>query len=348
MILASLFDSGLSYKKLETLLKKCLGLKDWSFVIKTKESNYHVPVKQLNIKGEKRFNSPQYMKKLIRTSRLPENVKNMSLRVLECLITAESRAHKVPSRNVHFHELNSLDTLIDVVGCCFALDLLKIDKIFCSPINIGSPAFATLEILKDKKIPVYTKNSKEELATPTGVAIISTICSDFGDMPVMEVEKSGYGAGTKNLPGNLLCVLIGTTKERQAVKYDKDEVVSLETNIDDMDPRIYPYIMDKILKAGAKDVWFNQVLMKKGRPGIVFSVLCNQKDENKILELIFNETTTIGIRRNLVKRYVLKRENKSEEKISYLNNGKYKVKSEFKLAHKKALKAKIPLYKIMK
>ncbi|MCB4790587.1 MAG: LarC family nickel insertion protein [Elusimicrobia bacterium] len=349
MILASLIDAGLSVKHLESVIKNGLKLGNWRLITKATDSLYHIPLKQLKVQGEKHFNSPGSMLGLIKNSGLSSKAKVVSLKILSLLISAEASAHKIKKNQAHFHELNSLDTMIDVVGVSIALDLLGIDEVYSSFINIGKPAPASLAMIKERKLPVYSNNSVLELATPTGIAIISNISKGFGDMPLIRLERSGMGAGTIKAANNYLAVMIGEAQntKKQLTYYGQDEVILLDTNIDDMDPRIFPYLIDKLLTLGAKDAWLEQVLMKKGRPGIVLSVMCEREKEKTIVDTIFNETTTLGIRRQENKRYILKRKRINDIKIAFLKNGKVKSNLEFEVAKKKSIARKIPLKNIL-
>lgn len=342
MIIASLIDSGLSAEILEKTLKKKLKTKDWELKVSITK-NYHFPAKNLSVSGERHFTSPFEIRNIIKKSDLSDTVKKNSLKILDTLISAESKVHGVPTGKVHFHELNSMDTLIDITGACQALELLNIDKVFCSEINIGRPAPATLEILKEKQLPVYS-NSTFETATPTGISIISNIAESFGAMPALVIEKSGYGAGTNEIPNmqNFLQVIIGSS-ELLKNTFEKDEVIILETNIDDMDLRVFPYVMENLFSAGAKDVWFTQIIMKKGRPAVKLSVICDLNHENEIVDIIFNETTTLGIRRMPCSRHILKRELSDGKKKAFLKKSKVKISAEYEVAKQKAIKTHQPV-----
>ena len=348
MILASLIDAGLSARQLGGKLKNALKIPGWRLSVSECE-RHHMPAKLLKVKGDVSFDSPRQMRNIITRAAFTGAAKKNMLSILDTLVLAESRVHNVPAGKVHFHELNSIDTLIDISGACLALEMLGIAQVQASPINVGRPAPATLKIITEKKTPVYSTIPDVELATPTGIAIITTLATSFGDMPCLHPEKAGFGAGEKILAGipNLLSVIIGTTRPQPA-GYDMDETVLLETNIDDMDPRLYPYVTEKLFSAAAKDVWLTQVLMKKGRPGIVLSVLCAAQQEKELIDIIFKETTTLGIRRSLHPRYTLKREKKDDEKIALLPNGKTRKKSEFEDARQKALKSSHPLRNILR
>ncbi|MFQ5584290.1 MAG: nickel pincer cofactor biosynthesis protein LarC, partial [Calditrichia bacterium] len=225
--------------------------------------------------------------------------------------------HNQPIKKVHFHEIGAVDTIIDVVGALAGLKLLGIEKVFCSPINVGSgfidfshgrypvPAPAAAELLKD--VPIYSTDSGGELTTPTGAAIITEIAHGFGDMPEMKTERIGYGAGTKDFKQpNVLRVFIGEIL--QPTDLEMDLVSVIETNIDDMNPQIYDHLFDVLFSNGALDVFLSNIAMKKNRPAVKLTVLCDNADEKKFSGLIFRETSSIGVRIRQEKRYKLSRE----------------------------------------
>ncbi|SEF40734.1 hypothetical protein SAMN05660865_00170 [Caloramator fervidus] len=249
--------------------------------------------------------------KLIDESSLNDNIKRISKKIFKILAEAEAKVHGQNIEEVHFHEVGAVDSIIDIVGVAICIDYLKPDKIISSYVNTGSgfvkcqhgilpvPAPATLNILKD--VYIYSDERKFELTTPTGAAILKGLCSEFVEGFNMKVKAVGYGCGKINSEKpNVLRVVLG--------EENKDDVVLLETTIDDMNPQIYGYVMDKLFEVGALDVYFTPVYMKKNRPGIVMSVITKVEDEENIVETIFKETTTIGIRRFDIKRYELQRQ----------------------------------------
>jgi uncharacterized protein (TIGR00299 family) protein len=248
---------------------------------------------------------------LIDGSTLNENVKNMSKSIFKILAEAEAKVHGKNIYEVHFHEVGAVDSIIDIVGTAICIDYIKPDKVFSAPINTGSgfvrcqhglmpvPAPATLNILKD--VPIYSDEREFELTTPTGAAIIRYLSSEFKKHPEMKVKRVGYGCGKRNTEKpNVLRVILGED--------DSQDSCILEATIDDMNPQIYGYLMDKLFEAGAKDVYFTPVYMKKNRPGIVVTITAPIKKEDKIKEVIFSETTTIGIRKFNIERTELQRE----------------------------------------
>lgn len=348
MIIASLLDAGLSTALLEKKLKNALKISGWSLKLST-VGRYHYPAKLLTVKGEKQFSSPHEIVRILKRSKLSAPTKAKAIAIIETIIRAESKVHGIPKDQVHFHELNSIDTLIDVAGSCLALEILGVDRVYSSPLNMGRPAPASLEIVKEKKTPVFSDNSIYELSTPTGTAVITNIAESFGPMPPMIIEKTGISTGTQVIAGkhNILQAFIG----RPVIESDdagKDKVVLLETNIDDMDPRIYPYVSELLLKSGAKDVWLTQIIMKKGRPGITLSVICDTENEGKAADIIFNETTTLGIRRMPITRHILPREYGKSHKTAILPSGKNRSRIEYETAKTQAKNSKTPLKTILR
>ncbi|MFH1666235.1 MAG: nickel pincer cofactor biosynthesis protein LarC [Elusimicrobiota bacterium] len=344
MMLSSLIDCGLNPKKLEIALKKTLKIKNWKLSFK-KIQKGHAQAVHIDVISDYRFHSTSDMRAVISKSALSATVKEKSLQILDVLISAESKIHGTPKNKVHFHEMNSIDTLIDITANVLALNMLGIEKVYSTNINIGRIAPAALEILTAKKVPVYSSTAQFELTTPTGAAIISTLVESF-NQPVLKIEKYGFGAGTFDVPGasNLLTVMIGNQSENIA----HDKVILLETNIDDLDPRVYPDLSEKLFEAGALDVWLTNITMKKGRPAIKLSILCKEKLETELSNIVFKETTTIGIRRLAYDRHILLRTQNGEHKIATLPDGTTKKSAEYRDAVKKAAANKTPLYKLLK
>jgi uncharacterized protein (DUF111 family) len=217
--------------------------------------------------------------------------------------------------------------------------------VYSSELNVGTLAPATLWILKTRKVPVYSTDIKSELVTPTGAAIISALSEEFGNLPTLKIERYGFGAGNYKLcsgQNDVLKIIIGEQKN----SYKEEDLIILETNIDDMDTRVYPYIIDKLFSSGALDVWLTNVIMKKGRPGFVLNVLTESENEQKLIDIIFKETTTLGIRKQIVTRYKLDRYKKGRYKIGLLPDGTKKYQTEFDtVVNKLKQKNNISLYK---
>ncbi|MEM3786156.1 MAG: nickel pincer cofactor biosynthesis protein LarC [Candidatus Micrarchaeaceae archaeon] len=246
---------------------------------------------------------------IIDSSTLNEKIKKISKDIFFKIAKAESTIHNKNINDVHFHELSGIDTIIDVVGSIIGFELLGIDKIYASAIPIGSgfvkaehgyipiPAPATIEILKG--LPVYSNNIEDEITTPTGAAIIATVAEQVGFMPQMKLVKTGYGAGKKDFKiPNLLRIMVGETIDNLVTK----KQLVIETAIDDMNPQIYEYLMQKLFEAGVLDVFYTPIFMKKQRPATLVTILTEPYKKNLVSEIIFKETTSIGYREYFVEK----------------------------------------------
>jgi len=256
------------------------------------------------------------IKQIIEGSALSAAVKQRAVQIFTRLAEAEARVHNEPVDHVHFHEVGALDAIVDVVGAAICFDALKIDRFICSPIHVGSgmvkmahgqfpvPPPAVTELLKG--VPFYSSEIKGELLTPTGAAIITTVCSGYGPIPQMITEATGYGAGTREYQDfpNVLRVLLGETDDTGATD---ERLWMLETNLDDASPQIIGHVMERVLESGALDCFFTPVQMKKNRPGVLLSVLCSANEKEALLKLLFTETTTLGVRSYEVIRRALER-----------------------------------------
>lgn len=264
--------------------------------------------------------------KIIYQSRLSDGVKERAARIFSRLAEAEARVHNMPVERIHFHEVGAMDAILDVVGACIGFEALGIERFISSALHVGSgmvemahgrfpvPPPAVAELLKDA--PVYSSDITGELVTPTGAAIISTVASQYGAMPAMKVEGVAYGAGTRDYPRfpNALRLLVGQSEAAEAGsqqfsqhRLQEERLVMLETNIDDMAAQRFGYLMERALELGALDCFFTPVQMKKNRPGVLVSILCRPEDVGKLSELLFSETTTLGVRETEVKRRALER-----------------------------------------
>lgn len=333
MTLGALIDAGLSIKELKSHLSK-LPIDNYNITAKKVKKNGIAATKvDVIVKVRQKERRLSDIKKIINNSKLDKSIKNNSNSIFERLARAEAKVHKTSVSNIHFHEVGAIDAIVDIVGAVIGLHLLGIENICASSINTGTgfiksahgilpvPGPATAELLKG--LPVYSTDTKMEMTTPTGAAIISTLSKDFGLMPKMDIKSIGYGAGTFNSPDmpNLLRIFIGEMKNPAK----EENTILLETNIDDMNPQIYEYVMDKLFASGALDVYLTPIIMKKGRPATMLSVLAKKDDAKKLSDIIFRETTSIGLRVQEIGRSKAERENK-EIKTKY---GKVRVKIAF-------------------
>jgi pyridinium-3,5-bisthiocarboxylic acid mononucleotide nickel chelatase len=258
------------------------------------------------------------IKRIISSSNLSDQVKQRAQAIFQRIGEAEAKIHDVPIEAVHFHEVGAIDSMVDIVGACVAFDALKIGRIISSPLHVGSGTFqcahgtypvpgpATAELLKG--VPIYSKDVEGELVTPTGAAIISTLAESYGPMPMMKIEKIGYGAGTRDYPKfpNALRAIIGEVEED--ADHAPGAVTVIEANIDDLNAQVFGYLMEKALAAGALDIFYTPAQMKKNRPGVLLTLLCDPTDRERMCELIFRETTTLGVRYRNERREILTRE----------------------------------------
>jgi len=304
MILGSLVDAGLNPNGFRETLKKLriptvrLKIKK---VLKGGLSATHVIVEG---RGEKRHHrSLQEILRIVKRSSLEAEVKEKSREVFERIASVEAKIHRVAMEEVHFHELGGLDSIVDIVGAVWGIRQMAIEKVFVSRVNVGGgfvkcehgilpvPAPATLSLMKGR--PIYSSGVERELLTPTGAALLTTLGSEFGSMPMISVERIGYGAGRDDLPHpNLLRLIVGTSTPASA----KERVIVVETNIDDMNPQIYDYVMEKLLAMEVLEIFITPILMKKNRPGHLLTVISPSEKLSAITKFLLTETTTLGLR----------------------------------------------------
>ncbi|BAQ66014.1 nickel pincer cofactor biosynthesis protein LarC [Geminocystis sp. NIES-3709] len=260
------------------------------------------------------------IKNLINKGNLPPQVKENSIAIFQQLAIAEGKVHGISPEKVHFHEVGATDAIVDIVGTCLGLDYLNIQKLYCSALPTGGgtikadhgilpvPVPAVLQLWQTRQIPIYSNGINKELVTPTGAAIVTTLAEDFGQPPSMKLKKMGFGAGSQDLAiPNILRLWLG---EKETVD-NLETIAVLETQIDDTNPQIFGYLLEELLKIGAKDVFTQPVSMKKSRLGILLTVICDVEKIDQCEMLIFRETTTIGIRRQIQQRKALEREIKT-------------------------------------
>jgi uncharacterized protein (TIGR00299 family) protein len=265
---------------------------------------------------EKQHRHLSDIERIIDNSRLGARVKDRARRIFARLAEAEARVHNVPVERIHFHEVGALDSIVDVVGACVGFELLGVERFVCSPLHVGSgtvemahgrfpvPPPAVAELLRGA--PVYSTEVRGELVTPTGAAIVSTLCESFGPLPPLTVEATGYGAGSRDYEKfpNVLRVLVGESAEDGGT----EKLLMIETNVDDVTPQVIGYVTEQALARGALDCFVTPVQMKKNRPGVLVSILCRPSEREAMFDLLFAETTTIGARSYEVERRALERE----------------------------------------
>ena len=320
MLLGALMDSGLSVDLLKNELAKLqlthydLQLKkvvkkgisgSQALVIIDQEHHHHHHRHLSNIV------------EIIENSDLSSSVKAASIQIFNRLAEAEAKVHQTTVEKIHFHEVGAMDSIIDVVGTVAGLELLGIDKLYCSPLHVGAgfikcahgtlpvPAPATAELIRN--LPIYSTGVEGELLTPTGAAILATLSSGFGPMPAMSVDTWGYGAGSSEpaIP-NLLRMAIGQTPN-DLDGYEMEQAAVIETNIDDMTPQIYDYLIENLLEQGVMDIFLTHAQMKKNRPGTLLTVVCKPEMIAQVSDFLMHETTTIGLRWRIDNRIKAKR-----------------------------------------
>jgi len=279
-----------------------------------------VPAPHKHDQGHNHGRNLGEIRKIIGAAAISERAKRTAIAIFEALGEAEARIHATTIDKVHFHEVGAVDAMVDIVCAAVGAEALGVDEIICSPLNVGGgtvkcahgtipvPAPATVELLKDA--PVYSSGLQVELVTPTGAAIVRTLSKRFASFPAMKIEKSGYGAGSRDFPEhpNVVRLVIGESAAPVlASKTASETIAVLEANLDDLNPQVFGYVMDRLLEEGALDAFGMPVQMKKSRPGTLLTVLCKPEDASKLTQIIFTETTTLGVRRRDEMRQTLAR-----------------------------------------
>jgi hypothetical protein len=371
MVLGALVDAGADLRPIESELRK-LGLEGWTISaekvkrgqifathvnVATAEGHHHRGLSIILDRIEKAQLAP----------RAAERARKIFTRLAE----AEANVHHLPVEQVHFHEVGAVDSIVDIVGACIGFELLGIDEFACSPLDVGAgqvmtahgllpvPAPATADLLRGA--PIYTSGIQKELVTPTGAAIATTLSIRYSKIPEMTMRAIGYGAGSMDFPekANVLRLLIGERESAAAGENLHGEsdapITVIETNVDDMSPQIYGYFVDRALAAGALDVFSTAVQMKKNRPGQLITILCEPTNVSRLTDLLFSETTTIGVRLYEARRRTLAREFLSVDtghgpvrmKISRLNGSVLNATPEYDDCQRIAAEKGIPLKDVL-
>ncbi len=320
MILGALLDAGLPLEHLQNELAK-LSLSHYDLqvvkVVKRGLSGSQALVTIDHDHHHHHHRNLEDIRAIIEGSSLDPAIKDDSLKIFTRLAEAEAKVHQTEVASIHFHEVGAMDAIIDVVGAAIGIRGLGIEKIYCSPLHVGTgtvecahgllpvPAPATAELITGK--PVYATGVQGELLTPTGAAILTTLAAEFGPMPAMTMERVGQGAGTADRSlANLLRLFIGRVAPG-LTKYEVEQTVVIETTIDDMNPQFYDFLIERVLQQGALDIFFASVQMKKNRTGVLVTILCRLEQLAGLADFIFRETTTIGLRWRLDQRLRLNR-----------------------------------------
>jgi hypothetical protein len=314
MTVGALVDAGADWNALEAALTS-LDLGATFRVEKTKRKGLSASKFSVEFTEQKKHRHLPHIEKIVLAGKLSNRAQRNALAVFRKLGEAEAKSHDVPLEKVHFHEVGAVDSICDIVGACVALDLLGIDEVRSSRVNVGSgtvntehgvlpvPAPATAELLKGR--PVYSAGPETELTTPTGAALLSTLAVEFGSLPPLRVLAQGFGAGDKDFASqaNVLRALIG---ERTSAS-EATTVSVIEANIDDSTPQVLGYAMERLFKSGALDVTLTSIFMKKNRPGTMISIIARPETTEQLASVLLAETTTLGLRTYQAERRVMER-----------------------------------------
>jgi len=360
MFLGGLLDAGLPFNSLKKAIET-LGISGYFLESKQDMKNDLSATRfTVNVEhGEHTHRGLSDIKKIIEQSGLSDNVKKKSIGIFESIAREEGKIHGRSPDEIHFHEVGAIDSIIDIVGTVFGIEYMGIESISVSSLPLGSgfvesghgripiPAPATIALLKD--VPVYDSGLKYEMVTPTGAVLVKELADSFGSMPPMVVDKIGYGAGTRDLSDrpNMLRIIIG----KEASEKQVETVALLEANLDDTNPECLGFLMDRLLKEGALDVVFCPVQMKKNRPGTQLQVIGRVHQMEDLMNIIFRECSTLGVRFRYSQRKVL---NRSQEEIEspwgkmiikkvILPDGSSKILPEYEVCKKIAEENNIPL-----
>jgi uncharacterized protein (TIGR00299 family) protein len=359
MFVGAMLDLGLPLTKLKSELKKIPTLRYTLTVSKKTVHSIRATRFHVVCPDEESARSWKQIQSLINRSSLHNTVKEIGIDIFSRLAEAEGKIHGVAPEKVHFHEIGATDSIVDIMAAAIGAHELGIDAFHFSRIPLGRgithalhgplpiPGPATLELLKG--IPVQGINLNSETVTPTGAGIVRALGKGFGVQPNMTIEKIGYGTGQKDFadPPNLFRLVIGT----DSVPWSQEEMLVIETNIDDMNPELYDYVFDRLLAAGARDVFLSPIQMKKNRPGTLLRVIAEPKDRDTLARTIFSETSTIGVRYHPVGRIILKRKSENLKtpygtirvKVVEEPNGINRVAPEYDDLKRIASAKKIPL-----
>jgi uncharacterized protein (TIGR00299 family) protein len=300
---------------------------------------------------------------ILQKSDLPEKIIAQASEIFTRLGSVEARIHGLELKHVHLHELGGLDTIVDIVGVLHGIEALGLQKVYCSPVPLGAgfthsqhgplpvPAPATLALLEG--VPVVGRETDQELVTPTGAALLTSLATEFGPIPPMRLLSLGYGAGGRDLPTpNVLRLLIG--EQATPATGNTQALSTLETNIDDLNPEFYDYLLERLFQAGALDVALSPLHMKKNRPATQVQVLCLPQDADHLAGILFAETSTLGIRKQLIERLALDRETIRVDtpygimrvKVARWTDRRYKLAPEYDDCRAAARKHGVPIREV--
>ncbi len=319
MALAALIDAGADFDELRLHLAK-LPLERFDMdVEETDQQGLRATRVTVRASSAGVIRTYASIRALLDAADLPPEALQLAQRIFRRLAEAEARVHHKEVENVTFHEVGAVDSIVDIAGTALALSMLGIERVFASAIPTGLgmtktehgvmpiPGPAVVELLRGA--PMYSKGVAAELTTPTGAAILAATVEGFGELPPMRIESIGYGAGTHRLDfPNLLRILVGAAESATEPRVNASEQLVLETNVDDLNPELYEYVLERVFAAGAQDAWLVPIVMKKGRPAVTIRVLCAPDREAEMRQIIFRETGTLGIRSAAVSKTTLDRD----------------------------------------
>ncbi len=367
MVLGALVDAGADLRAIEAELRK-LGLDGWTIsaekVMRGAISATHVKVATTESHHHRGL---RVILERIEGANLTPRSAERARRIFTRLAEAEGKVHRIPVDQVHFHEVGAVDSIVDIVGAAIGFELLGIDEFACSKLDVGGgqvktehgllpvPAPATAELLRGA--PAYSSGIERELVTPTGAAIATALSTSYVEIPPMTLRAIGYGAGSANFTekANVLRILIGDNEINEPGERWDAPVSVIETNLDDMSPQIYGYFVERALAAGALDVFSSSVLMKKSRPGVLLTILCDPAHLSRLMDLVFRETTTIGVRTYDVRRKTLDRElvpvatsfGDVRIKVSRMNGSVLNATPEYEDCQRIAVQRGVPLKEVI-
>jgi uncharacterized protein (TIGR00299 family) protein len=365
MLVAALLDAGLP---LETLQERLAALHLRDFTLSTRrvsKNGFSATKLDVVVSDDTPERHLAEIEAIITGSDLAPSVQSQANAIFRRMAEVEAGIHGTTLDRVHLHELGGVDTIVDVVACLVGLDALGIEKVVASPLPLGRgfikaahgqiplPAPATVALLRGA--PVVGSDIEKELVTPTGAALLSSLAADFGPIPPMTLAAVGYGAGGRDLPiPNVVRLLIGD--QAAPGRVGTESVVVLETNIDDLNPQVYDHVMARLFKAGALDVFLTPIQMKKNRPGILLRVICRPGDAGPLTDIMLTETSTLGVRQQIMSRVSLRREMRTVEtsygavrvKIATLPDGTRRAAAEYDDCRRLAEERGAPLREVQR
>ncbi len=319
-----------------------------------------------HVHGREHGRSLSAIRKIIAAAPISDHSKRTATAIFQALGKAEAKVHHTDIEKIHFHEVGAVDAIVDIVGAAVGAEALGVEEFVCSPLNVGGgtiecahgtfpvPAPATVELLKDA--PVFSSGIQAELVTPTGAAIVHSLARRFAPLPAMKLAATGYGAGSRDFPGhaNVLRILVGETVEA-SLPAGRETIAVLEANLDDLNPQVVGYAIERALAEGALDVFATPVQMKKNRPGTMLTVLCRPGDADRLAKLLFTETSTLGVRiREEARRTLARREvrvttpwGKVRVKVANLNGSVANFAPEYEDCRRIAAQHKLPLKTVL-